>query len=187
MNEIVEYEEKPLTISELKEQVNLIQQVMREVMVKNEHYGVIPGCGDKPALLKPGAEKLIFTFRLVPDPIEDIIELPGEHREYRYKIKLYTKNGIYLGAGVGSCSTMESKYRYRKAELKCPECGQTAIIKGKEEFGGGWVCYHKKGGCGKKWTDADNPFAGVSTDRVEHDNPADYYNTCWKMAKKAER
>mgnify|MGYP001570682911 FL=1 len=175
-NAIVEYEEKPLTISELKGQVNLIQQVMKEVMVRGEHYGVIPGCGDKPALLKPGAEKLIFTFRLVPDPLEDIIELPNEHREYRYKIKLYTKHGVYLGAGVGSCSTMESKYRYRKADLLCPECEQAAIIKGKAEFGGGWLCYAKKGGCGKKWTDADNPFAGVSTDRVEHDNPADYYN-----------
>lgn len=184
MNEIVEYEEKPLTISELKGQVNLIQQVMKEVMRNGEHYGIIPGCGDKPALLKSGAEKLIFTFRLVPDPIEEIIELPNEHREYRYKIKLYTKHGVYLGAGVGSCSTMESKYRYRKAELTCPECGQTAIIKGKEEFGGGWLCYLKKSGCGKKWTDADNPFEGVSTDRVEHDNPADYYNTCQKMAKK---
>jgi len=184
MNDVAIYEEKPLTITELKDQVNLIQQVMKEVMKEGEHFGVIPGCGDKPALLKSGAEKLIFTFRLVPDPIEEILELPNDHREYRYKIKMYTKHGVYLGAGVGSCSTMEGKYRFRKADLACPECGQTSIIRGKSEFGGGWLCYVKKGGCGKKWTDADNPFRNIVTDRIEHDNPADYYNTCQKMAKK---
>ena len=184
MSDIAVYEDKPLTITELKDQVNLIQQVMKEVMREGEHFGVIPGCGDKPALLKSGAEKLIFTFRLVPDPIEEILELPNNHREYRYKIKMYTKNGIYLGAGVGSCSTMEGKYRFRKADLDCPECGQAAIIRGKSEYGGGWLCYAKKGGCGKKWTDADSPFRNIVTDRIEHDNPADYYNTCQKMAKK---
>jgi len=184
MSDIAVYEDKPLTITELKDQVNLIQQVMKEVMREGEHFGVIPGCGDKPALLKSGAEKLIFTFRLVPDPIEEILELPNNHREYRYKIKMYTKNGIYLGAGVGSCSTMEGKYRFRKADLACPECGQAAIIRGKSEYGGGWLCYAKKGGCGKKWTDADSPFRNIVTDRIEHDNPADYYNTCQKMAKK---
>jgi hypothetical protein len=174
----------PLALSDVKAQVNLIQQIMREVMQPDQHYGVIPGTSGKPSLLKPGAEKLIMTFRLVPDIEEQVVDLPNEHREYRVKAKLYTQNGIFLGAGVGSCTTMEGKYRYRKADLLCPECGQAAIIKGKEEFGGGWVCYQKKGGCGKKWTDANSPFGGVITSRVEHDNPADYYNTCLKMAKK---
>ena len=27
------------------------------------------------------------------------------------------------------------------------------MIKGKPEYGGGWVCYKKKGGCGARWTD----------------------------------
>lgn len=34
----------------------------------------------------------------------------------------------------------------------CPKCGAAAIIKGKEEYGGGWVCFKKKGGCGAKFT-----------------------------------
>ncbi|KKM07766.1 hypothetical protein LCGC14_1730650 [marine sediment metagenome] len=33
----------------------------------------------------------------------------------------------------------------------CPECGQPTIIKGKEEWGGGWVCWKKEGGCGAKF------------------------------------
>ena len=49
----------------IKAQVQLIQQVMKEVMQKDEHYGVIPGTL-KPSLLKSGAEKLCLTFRLDP-------------------------------------------------------------------------------------------------------------------------
>ncbi len=165
----------------MKAQVALIQDTMKSVMRNGEHYGVIPGCGDKPTLLQSGAQKLIMTFRLVPDPEVTVIDLPNEHREYRVKVNLKTQTGIFLGAGIGSCSTMEGKYRYRKADLICPECGQVAIIKGKAEFGGGWICYQKKGGCGKKWSDAESPF-GVITSKVEHDNPADYWNTCEKMA-----
>uniref|UniRef100_A0A6M3L5H9 Uncharacterized protein n=1 Tax=viral metagenome TaxID=1070528 RepID=A0A6M3L5H9_9ZZZZ len=171
----------------IKAQVTLIQDVMASVMRKDEHYGVIPGCGDKPTLLQPGAQKLIMTFRLVPDPEVEVIDLENPmvlgHREYRVKVKLSTQNGIFLGAGVGSCSTMEGKFRYRKADIVCPECGKAAIIKGKAEFGGGWICYEKKGGCKKKWTDAESPFGNI-TEKAEHDNPADYYNTCEKMAYK---
>ena len=184
MNEIEVYEEKPLTITELKDQVGLIQQVMKEVMREGEHYGVIPGCGDKPALLKPGAEKLIFTFRLVPDPQEEIIELPNGHREYRYKIKLYTRGGVYLGAGVGSCSTMEGKYRYRNdmvmTETPVPkeywDLRKANPEKAKEMIGG-------KGHAPKK-NDLDQWVIAVQGDKIEHDNPADYYNTCQKMGKK---
>jgi hypothetical protein len=34
----------------------------------------------------------------------------------------------------------------------CPTCGKDAIIKGKAEYGGGWLCYKQKGGCGAKFT-----------------------------------
>jgi hypothetical protein len=34
----------------------------------------------------------------------------------------------------------------------CPVCGVVgAIIKGKPEYGGGWLCFQKKGGCGAKF------------------------------------
>ena len=119
-NEITTYEEKPLNAIEVRAQVDLIQSIMREVMHKDEHYGVIPGCGDKPSLLKPGAEKIMFTFRLVPDPEVEVIDLYHPtiygHREYRVKVRICSRNGNYMGAGVGSCSTMESKYRYRGGE-----------------------------------------------------------------------
>jgi hypothetical protein len=48
----------------------------------------------------------------------------------------------------------------------CPKCGNTdATIVGKPEYGGGFVCYRAKGGCGHKWQ------AGQETKR-EGDPPA---------------
>jgi hypothetical protein len=37
----------------------------------------------------------------------------------------------------------------------CPVCGKDAIIQGKPEYGGGWLCYKAKGGCG--WKTDTNP------------------------------
>ena len=80
---------------------------------------------------------------------------------------------------------MESKYRWRRGERKCPTCGKAAtIIKGKAEYGGGWICFGKKGGCGGKWPDGDKAIEGQQTDRVENPDVADTYNTVLKMAKK---
>jgi len=47
-------------------QIALIQDIMKNAMKDNEHYGVIPGTA-KPTLLKAGAEKLGLTFRLEPE------------------------------------------------------------------------------------------------------------------------
>lgn len=39
----------------------------------------------------------------------------------------------------------------------CPECGESAIIKGKAEYGGGWVCWKKRGGCGATFPEGHFP------------------------------
>jgi len=46
-------------------------------------------------------------------------------------------------------STVEST---EKSNI-CPACGVAAIIKGKEEYGGGWLCFKKNGGCGTKFAE----------------------------------
>ena len=178
--------EQPLELSvdAIKGQVNLIQTVMREVMQVGHHYGVIPGT-DKPTLLKPGAEKLGLTFRLAPEFIEQVVGLGGDHREYRYKCSLrHIVTGVIVGEGVGSCSTKESKYRWRQQKQKCPACGMEAIIKGKDEYGGGWLCWKKQEGCGAKYADDDARITDQPVGRVENPDIADVYNTVQKMGKK---
>lgn len=163
-----------------------IAEVMDAVMKDGEHYGKIPGCGDKPSLFKAGAEVLATTFGLAPTFKISRTDLGGAgHREYEIVCTLHhIATGAVVGEGVGCCSTMESKYRYRRGERACPHCKKSTIIKGKDEYGGGWLCYAKRGGCGAKWADGAKEIEAQETGRVENPDLADTYNTVLKMAKK---
>jgi len=165
--------------SELVQQVKLIQQVMESVMKKDEHYGVIPGTGTKPSLLKPGAEKLGFVFRLMPKFEVTTTDMGNDHREVQVVCNLeQIHTGRFFGSGVGSCSTMEGKYRFRSEVVEGPDGNPLPVPKSYWEsrdpkvIGGAWFGVKKRD---KQW---------VITHKVEHDNPADYYNTVLKMAKK---
>ena len=112
-NQLVEYE-APLTAVQVKAQVQLIQEVMAAVMVKNVHYGVIPGT-DKPTLYKPGSEKILSTFRIAAYP-KEIDDLSGPD-EIRYRVKVHglsMNDGRLIGVGIGECSSDEGKYKWRK-------------------------------------------------------------------------
>ncbi|MHB8578157.1 MAG: hypothetical protein ACYDCQ_22835, partial [Dehalococcoidia bacterium] len=104
-----------LTVQQVLAQVVKIQGLMHAAMTKDEHYGVIPGT-NKPTLLKAGAEKLCLMFRLDPQyAIHEIRE--GEHLTITSTCTLYhIPTGARMGSGMGSCSTRESKYAYRKSE-----------------------------------------------------------------------
>jgi hypothetical protein len=174
-----------LGVSEILAQVKLIQDVMKSVMHEGEHFGKVPGCGDKKVLLQPGAQKLTMTFRLCPEYEIQETDLPRGHKEYRVICTLKSMaSGSFVGQGVGCCSSMESKYRWRGGARKCPQCGSEAIIKGKKEYGGGWLCFAKRGGCGAKWDDGAQEIESQEIEKVENDNPADTFNTVLKMAKK---
>ncbi len=112
--QVTQKESSHLSVSEVAGQAKLVQEVMQAVMKNGQHYGVIPGCGDKPALFKAGAEKLAVTFRLASKLSTEIIDLGNGHREYRVVTRINNmSSGTFICEGVGSCSTMESKYRYR--------------------------------------------------------------------------
>lgn len=170
------------------QQLNIIVKFMKEVMVEDVDYGLIPGCGPKPTLKLPGAEKLCTLFGVAPKYRGE--QTPrdmghGDHREYIITCDLYHKrSGKFIGSGVGSCSTKEAKYRWRDGKRKCPRCNKETIIKGKEEYGGGWLCFAKKGGCGAKFDDSDPAIIQQSTGRIENEDLADQYNTVLKMSKK---
>jgi len=178
-------------LTETSNKVVFVNQVALEVLVKGENgsgdYSTIPGCGNKPTLLKPGAEKICLAFGFVPKYEIEKINLPGGHREYEITCLLYNRDGVYQGSGVGTCTTMESKYRYREAQKKCPECDAEALIinsYGKGEMKGGWFCFGKKGGCGKAFRKDDKAITDQESGRMENTDFADQYNTVKKMSKK---
>lgn len=106
--------EHAATATEIRAQVNRIQEVMRAVMKNGIHYGTIPGAGDKPALFKPGAEKIFATFRISVHPVvESETRMPDE---YTVRIKAVACcNGRELGSAFGEASSNEEKYRWRRA------------------------------------------------------------------------
>lgn len=161
------------------------------MMVAGTDFGKIPGTGDKPTLLKPGAEKLASLFGLSPhfEVMERQMDWTGSDHDgepfffFQYRCTL-SRGAIVAGQGVGSCNSWEKKYRYRKGERVCPNCGTAAIIKGKLEYGGGWLCFNKKGGCGSKFNDGDPAIENQEVGQVKNTDPADVVNTIDKMAQK---
>ena len=173
-----------MSINDLIEQVALIQKALGAVMKEGEHYGVIPGT-QKPTLYKPGAEKLCLLFRMAPEYKVSEHFTEDEHYSVMVNCVLtHIPTGNRMGAGVGRCSTMESKYRWRTMKRVCPVCGEAAIIKGKAEYGGGWLCWKKEQGCGAKFEDGDPAIEGQESGKMENPDIADTYNTVLKMASK---
>lgn len=181
---VVNFEESAMNVESVTRQVGIIQNVMKSVMKQDEHYGTIPGT-NKPSLLKPGAEKLNLVFRLRPEYQITKTELYNGHREYEVVCTLYhIPTGQSVGQGVGSATTMEGKYRFRGGEKKdtgnpVPKdywnLKKTDPAKAKELIGGD--------GFGTAKFDGEWRICELG-EKIEHDNPADYYNTVLKMAKK---
>ncbi len=162
----IHQEDKPLSVEQVVASVARIQQVLEAVMQKDIHYGIIPGC-KKPSLYKPGAEKLLMTFRIAPDPQDSIIDLStADSIRYRIIIRgIHIPTGRFIGTGVGECSSDEEKYRWRKAVCK-EEYDETPADRKRAKWIAGWQ--------GK-------PAYQVIQVRT---NPADVANTILKMAKK---
>lgn len=181
-----------LTVAEVLHAQNLVQQVLREVMTEGHHFGSIPGTeyvdekGKKRprmALLKPGAEKLCMVFRLAATFTHTTTQLQNGHREYRADCVLtHIASGNVLAQSPGSCSTLESKYRWRTSNRKCPECGADAIRKSKDN--GGFYCWAKLHGCGAQFKRNDQRITDQKVGKQENPDIADHYNTCLKMAAK---
>lgn len=148
-------------------------------------YGVVPGTGPKPTLLQPGAQKAAMYFNVVPRVKVKRVELGGGHLEVVVTCLLVSRATTNVVAeGHGSCSTMEKKYRVRNAARSCPGCGKAAIIRGKAEYGGGWLCHKKQGGCGAKFPDGDPRIESQAFGTVDNPDVWDSRNTVLKIAVK---
>jgi hypothetical protein len=179
-----------MSIESAVERYNAVTEFVSRVLRKDVDYGVIPGT-EKRTLLKPGAEKLTTFFGLSTrfELLERIEDWTGEAHGgepffyYLYRCRLY-RGDVLIAEGDASCNSREAKYRWREAQRACPACGQSAIIKGKEDFGGGWLCWKKKGGCGAKYPDGDQTIESQQTGRVFNPDIADQVNTIQKMSQK---
>lgn len=184
-NAIITQEE--IAIEGVKRLMNIVIGLSNDVFKEGVDFGAIPGTGDKPVLLQPGMEKLLRALHLRAEYVErsKIEDFDKALFFYRYECRLIDwETGICVGTAIGSANSHESKWRWRNAERVCPTCGKSTIIKGKEEFGGGWLCFAKKGGCGAKFKDNDAAITAQQVGRVENPDIFDLMNTCDKIAQK---
>jgi hypothetical protein len=178
-----------VSVDEAVAQVQAKHDFFRRVMREGDHYGVIPGTSTKPALFKPGAELLLSNMGLriaLSDADAPTVDYGEDGREglirYRRICQVYRQTGplpedrMLVAQAEGSCSSRETKYRYRSSGAACPQCGQPLrMSKDKPE----WYCWAKKGGCGKVY-----PAAQFTFEKVPNPDLADVENTILKMADK---
>ena len=177
---------------EAKARFEQFKQFVREQMTPGIDYGIIPGT-TKPTLLKPGAQKIANLFGLAVEQeiitrIEEWHPADGAYPLFHYHSKTRLRSmrtGLVVAEGEGSANNYAAHYRYRDQARGCPSCGAEAIIKGKAEFGGGWFCWKKRGGCGAKYADDAPAIQQQTVGRVENDDPYSQVNTILKMAHKS--
>lgn len=133
---------------------------VNEQLHRGVDYGELPGI-DKPTLLKPGAEKIMQLYGCAVEL--DVTRRDQDMATGHLSIECTAKaislaSGQLVGMGVGSCSTYESKYRYR------------------------WEWWNGKGQpVGDDW---EQTRGGKWRKRVENRDLADQWNTVLKMGKK---
>lgn len=171
--------------------VLFIQRSLREGL----DYGTIKGCGDKPVLFKPGAEKIatLFGLRESFERLEAIKDWTGQQFKepffnFEYKCTLRDRLGDVVAECVASCNSWEEKYRYRTSERTCPKCGAAAIKRSnypdKQTGDKGWYCHTKSGGCNAKFQSDDPQIISQQQGKVPNDRVFDQVNTIDKMAQK---
>lgn len=183
-------ESKYPEIRKIREDMELLELCIN-LMVPGIDYGTEKGI-DKPFLHKPGTERLAKIFQIYPE-FEDIDESLPLEDFYRhkficraYRVDSQTGEKLYAGMGAGSCSSRESKYRYRwfyeKALPTEMKRGMTVIITGKDNKEREVIDM-------QKWVDAHGVGSARMTDygvqvRLENPDIADIDNTVLSQAKK---
>ena len=168
-------------VDAIKWRVQAIQHCMRDVMKEGTHYGKIKGCKDENVLLKPGAELLRVMFQFGVSFDVEINDMGGGHREYVTTCHVANPDGTMCCDGMGSASTMESKYRYRTGPT---EFTGKPVPKEYWDNGRDQKMIGGRGHVAKK-----NPNTGMweiarQGQKVENPDIADVYNTVLKMSKK---
>ncbi len=101
-----------VSLQEAKERIQMLRQFVKEYMVPNEDYGLIPGC-QRPSLFKPGAEKLCDVYGFSKH-----VEITGKTENWdepflNYEIKvtlLNKRTGFIEAEGIGNANSKEKKF-----------------------------------------------------------------------------
>ena len=185
-----------IAINDAVDRMNTLTLFVKQTLRSELDYGKIPGCGEKPVLFKPGAEKIatLFGLHVNLERLEAIKDFTGKNFNgepffsFEYMATLKNRQGDVVTQCVGSCNSWEDKYRWRKAQRECPTCGAAAIMKSnypdRQTGDKGWYCNKKADGCGANFHSTDKSITGQKAGRVPNERIFDQVNTIDKMAQK---
>lgn len=160
--------EMALRLAEMSDKLDLVKTFFKTQMIKDIDFGIIPGT-DKPALYKPGAEKLCALYGYSQRVLgkKETRDLATGYYLSEVTVQLiHAASGIVIADGVGECSSYESKYRYRWVF-------ESDIPKNIDKSGLVSKTFESKK-TGKEYTRY----------RLENPDLIDQWNTVLKMAKK---
>lgn len=164
------------------ESLQAISSFIGSQLVEGVDYLRIPGV-DRPSLAQPGAEKIALLLGAYFSHDIRETELGDSHLEVKVVARLISHvTGATIAEGIGSCTTMESRYRYRDGKRRCPSCDSEALRRAKDRDE--WYCWAKQGGCGARFDGGDRAITNQHVGKVETPDIADTRNTVRKMAAK---
>lgn len=122
-------------VGETLKKIKMMQATIKNVLVNTVDYGKIQGCGDKPTLLKPGADKILTTFGLAPS--YEIITMQENYEGkgfFAFTIRCQLeKNGIKISEGLGHANSKEKKWAFEYVNEKdLPKGTDKELLKSKK-------------------------------------------------------
>ena len=105
-------------VSATMQKIAQFQAVVQQTLKQNHDFGIVPGTGSKPTLLKPGAEKILMLMGLSSE--YEIVEKVQDYDKgfFAYTVRcILTKNGQIITQGLGHCNSKEKKYTSEKQDV----------------------------------------------------------------------
>ncbi len=170
-------------VHDTMESLRAIRTYVQNEFVKDLDFGHYPRHGHQADPAPPGSTEGFHVLPRLPEPHGQAhVDLGGGHLEVIVTTHLKSQgSGQIVGEGSGSCSSMESKYRFTGgANRKCPSCGKEAIFKSKRP-GEGYYCWAKKDGCGAQFREGAPEIENQVAGKVDNENIHDVRNTILKM------
>lgn len=106
----------------------------KNILRKDVDYGIVPGSA-KPTLLKPGAERLCAAFGFNPqfEILDKIERWEADSPLFFYQVVchlIHIESSLEVATGIGSCNSMESKYRWRWVDASDvpPQLDKSALV-----------------------------------------------------------
>lgn len=104
-------------VSGVMNRINQFQHVVHSQLKPKVDFGVIPGTGSKPTLLKPGAEKILMLMGVTSE--YELVERVQDYDKgfFAFTVRcILSKRGQVVTEGLGHCNSREKKYTSEKVD-----------------------------------------------------------------------